>query len=63
MSFAGIDWTRPWLAPWRAPGEALAQASGRSATAAALQRATPPTVLRFVPQDRLPPGEAYEAFI
>jgi len=63
LSLPAIDWTHPWYAPWRVRGEALAQAADRGRTAAALQGAAPSTGPRFAPHDRLPAGEAYEAFI
>jgi hypothetical protein len=52
-----IDWSRPWLAPLRELGEPLAaRIAGGASVAAALGE-------RFVPQQALPRGEAYEAFI
>ncbi|MDM0038444.1 DUF3025 domain-containing protein [Variovorax sp. J22G21] len=47
-----IDWNRPWLDPYRARGATVVLQAVREAG-----------LPRFVPQDRLPPGEAYEAFI
>ena len=73
-----IDWTAPWLAPWRATGERLAQqvAQGHSVAEAcndalvalrelAQQSAPAKSVchVRFVSQDNLPEGMAYEQFI
>ena len=58
-----IDWQRPWLNLWREPGQRVAQAV---ATELALpdalnrERGAP---LRFVLQNQLPPGEAYERHI
>ena len=53
LSAAGaIDWERLWLAPYRALGATTV-----------LQAVCEPGLPRFVPPDRLPPGEAYEAFI
>ncbi len=59
----GIDWQRPWLAPWRDAGR-LVQAGvdagdGVPDTANRFGRAA----VRFVSQDALPPGMAYEQFI
>jgi len=57
-----IDWTRPWFAPWAAVG---APVEARSAVGAplheALNASAPP--VRFVPQDALPDGAAYEQFV
>lgn len=66
-----VDWQRPWLAPYRALGEAVcADLDGGHSVAAALNRhaaVRPPMLaagaLRFVAQEALPDGEAYEAFI
>lgn len=49
---AAIDWAQPWLLPYHAVGTTLP-----------LEAIHAPGVPRFVPQDRLPPGEPYEAFI
>jgi len=60
-----IDWAAPWLAPWGAQGQALsAQVLAGAGSAQALNAccATHDPV-RFVPQQALPAGEAYEAFI
>jgi len=63
-----IDWTAPWLAPWRAQGQPLAaQVLDGAACAQALNGQCAVSRLaaqvRFVPQQALPSGEAYEAFI
>ena len=47
-----VDWEQPWLAPYRSLGASLV-----------LRSVCEPGLPRFVPPDRLPPGEAYEAFI
>ncbi|MBE7366153.1 DUF3025 domain-containing protein [Ramlibacter pallidus] len=58
-----IDWTPAWNAPWRTPGEAVAAAVATGEPLhEALNRAGPAPV-RFVPQDALPAGTAYEQFI
>jgi hypothetical protein len=59
---AHIRWETPWLGPYREAGEPLAQAvlAGRS-SAAVLDAAGGPR--RFVPQEMLPDGVAYERFI
>ncbi len=60
-----IDWQQPWLAPLRGAGAAIASAVGAGrpvwqALDDAGRKAPGP---RFVPQESLPAGEAYEAFI
>lgn len=58
-----IDWSQPWLAPWRAIGEPVARRVGDGQPLhTALQQAGAAPV-RFVPQDTLPAGAAYEQFI
>ncbi|MEI7515780.1 MAG: DUF3025 domain-containing protein [Betaproteobacteria bacterium] len=63
-----IDWAAPWLAPWQAQGQAVAaQVRTGQSCASALnsinQGGAPNAPVRFVPQQALPAGEAYEAFI
>lgn len=68
-----IDWSAPWLAPWRAIGQPVAEQAQRDGVVKALNAAAEARGaeaielsagrLRFVPQARLPPAEAYEAFI
>ena len=60
-----IDWAAPWLAPWRSRGEVVAAQAVQGATCAQALNAhcDAPAPVRFVPQDSLPHGEAYEAFI
>lgn len=65
---AAIDWSRPWLAPFRTGASCLlAAADWRAAAneaAAVLElRNHRGFAIRFVPQEALPPGTAYEAFI
>lgn len=62
MNGPQVDWARPWLAPWQAIGASVETQARRQTVAGALQAAAPPPV-RFVPQEALKPGEAYEAFI
>lgn len=60
---AAADWDRPWFAPWRDPGESL---GGRIASGVAPEEAlnaAGASPIRFVAQDMLPPGQAYEQFI
>ena len=63
MNEARVDWARPWLAHCRALGAPAEDAARRSSVAAALQAAAESPPVRFVSQDALPPGEAYEAHI
>ena len=58
---AALDWQAPWLRPWAATGRACLQglAAGQGLHSALTGNAT----VQFVPQDALPAGEAYEAFV
>lgn len=58
-----IDWTRPWLSAWRTQGEAAASRvrAHRSQSEALNETGLAP--VRFVPQESLPDGVAYEQFI
>jgi hypothetical protein len=59
----GLDWAQPWYAPWRDPGEAVqARVAGGQSLHDALNAAGTPPV-RFVAQDALAAGTAYEQFI
>ncbi len=64
-----IDWARPWLQPLAAAGRAVAaRADAGAAVADALNAQGAPAqgpcaVPRFVGQQALPKGEAYESFI
>lgn len=59
-----IDWQAPWLAPLARQGEPLArQAQAGVSCADALNAASPPAPVCFVPQGELPAGMAYEQFI
>lgn len=65
--FGRIDWRAPWLEDSRAPGAEIGGADWRErlnakAAEAELQNARG-LPLRFVPQQALPEGLAYEAFI
>lgn len=60
---AAVDWSRPWLASWRGVGEPVgAQVEAGVPLHTALNAAGPAPV-RFVPQQALPPGTAYEQFV
>lgn len=57
------DWARPWYAPWRVPGEAVARAVAGGAALHDALNAAGAAPVRFVAQQALPPGTAYESFI
>ena len=61
----GIDWQAPWLAPWRTQGESVAGQvlAGASVAHALNAHRVAKDAVRFVPQQALPVGQAYEAFI
>lgn len=60
---AGLDWRLPWYEPWRATGQAVAQRVGQGLAVHEALNAQPPGPVRFVPQDRLPAGMAYECYV
>ncbi|MDQ0141134.1 DUF3025 domain-containing protein [Cupriavidus necator] len=71
-ALANVDWSRPWFQPFAARGAALAAAVHRGADLRALLDAESGALalcnarglpLRFVPQQALPEGRAYEAHI
>ncbi|GLC95498.1 hypothetical protein Tamer19_49070 [Cupriavidus sp. TA19] len=71
-ALAGIDWSRPWFQPFAPHGAALAAAVQGGADLRALLDAQASTLglhsargvpLRFIPQQALPEGSAYEAHI
>jgi hypothetical protein len=59
---SGLDWGRPWFAPWREVGEPVGAALAAGHAQHEALNASAPTV-RFVPQDALPAGTAYEQFV
>ena len=70
MRLQDIDWAQPWLAPYRVRGECIASRAASVGVAQALNEAAaaspvqlPAGLLRFAPQQSLPQGHAYEAFI
>jgi hypothetical protein len=58
-----IRWGEPWFAPWRPPGEAVAQAVAGGQPPHDALNAAGTAPVRFVPQQALPAGLAYEQFI
>ena len=60
---ASVDWSQPWLTPVEASGNAVAQAVASGLPLHQALCAVPGTAMRFVPQQALPEGEAYERFI
>ncbi len=60
---SAIDWGQPWFRPWRDPGERVEArvAAGVALHDALNEQAGAP--VRFVPQQALPAGQAYEHFI
>ena len=58
-----VDWSAPWLHAWRAAGEPVAHQVAAGATLHDALAAAGPAPVRFVPQEALPPGAAYEQFI
>ncbi len=63
MNGVRVDWARQWLAHCRTIGARAEQAAQQHPVAAALDVVAAPSPVRFVSQDALPPGEAYEAHI
>ena len=58
-----IDWSRPWFAPWSDPGDRVA---GRARSGMPLHDALnqePGAAVRFVAQQALPAGQAYEQYV
>ena len=58
-----LEWTRPWYAPWREPGAALAQAVALGTPLHQALNEAGRAPVRFVPQQALPAGCAYEPFV
>lgn len=59
----GIDWSAPWFEPWREPGESVAARVRAGQPVHAALDAAGGAPVRFVPQQALPEGMAYERFI
>jgi hypothetical protein len=60
---AGLDWTQPWFAPLRDAGEQVERALAAERPLHEALNAGGVAPVRFVPQQALPPGTAYEQFI
>ena len=60
---ATVDWAQPWLTHLKTPGEQVAQASASGLPLHLALGTAHSDVVRFVPQQQLPEGEAYERFI
>jgi hypothetical protein len=60
---APIDWDQPWLRHVNVPGQAVAQGLACGLPLHQALGAVAGTQVRFVPQQALPEGEAYERFI
>ena len=60
---ATVDWAQPWLSHLKAPGQAVAQARASGPPLHQALGAAHSSAVRFVPQQALPEGEAYERFI
>ncbi|WP_366146261.1 DUF3025 domain-containing protein [Limnohabitans sp. Rim8] len=58
-----INWCAPWLADWRAVGEPMARQVAWGCPQHQALNAAQCAPVRFVPQDDLPEGQAYEDFI
>lgn len=62
-----LDWQEPWYQPFERPGREaarfVAQGQGVSQALNAVASANSPVPVRFVAQDVLPEGQAYEQFI
>ncbi len=57
------DWSAPWFAPVAEAGQAVQRAQAMGTALPDALNAAAPGPLRAVPQDLLPEGMAYEAFI
>jgi hypothetical protein len=58
-----LDWAQPWYAPWRRDGEAVAARVAAGCSLPQSLNAQGAAPVRFVPQDDLPAGTAYERFV
>jgi len=58
-----VDWVSPWLAPYRERGLRLQQLLDAGSRCEEALNSESAATVRFVPQEELPPGQAYEAHI
>ena len=58
-----VDWRQPWFEPWRDPGETLLARVAAGVPLHDALDASGSAPVRFVPQDTLPAGTAYEQFV
>ena len=58
-----VDWGRPWYAPWHVPGAGVAAGLAQGSALHGALNAAGAAPVRFVPQEALPGGTAYERFI
>lgn len=58
-----VQWSAPWLHAWRAAGEPVERAVAAGSPLHEALNTAGPAPVRFVPQEALPPGTAYEQFI
>ena len=63
LSGLAIDWGRPWFAPWRASGEPVAKGVDAGVALHEALNAERGAPVRFVAQQALPAGQAYEHYI
>jgi hypothetical protein len=63
VSGLAIDWNRPWFAPWREPGERVAGGVLAGTPPHEALNAEQGSPVRFVGEQALPDGQAYERFI
>jgi hypothetical protein len=60
---ATVAWEQPWFTPWRGPGEAVAARVAAGEPLHEALNAGHGAPVRFVPQEALPAGTAYEQFV
>lgn len=58
-----LDWQRPWFADWAPVGQMVEGHWRQTSQLTDALNANPAAPVQFVPQDNLPAGMAYEAFI
>ena len=61
--FLQINWKRPWLDGWSETGQRVSQAVTGGASLGEALNLEKNAPVRFVPQDALPPGQAYEHYL